>query len=43
MAQTAASKHGATRGIAGRIAADLRTVGCQADVRPVQDAGDLAG
>ncbi len=37
-----ASKHGATRGIAGRIAAGLRTAGCQADVRPVQDAGDLA-
>ena len=33
-----ASKHGATRG----IAAGLRTAGCQADVRPVQDAGDLA-
>ncbi len=38
-----ASKHGATRGIAGRIAAGLRTAGCQADVRPVKDAGDLAG
>ena len=37
-----ASKHGATRGIAGRIAAGLRTAGCQAEVRPVQDAGDLA-
>ena len=37
-----ASKHGATRGIAGRIAASLRTAGCKADVRPVQDAGDLA-
>jgi menaquinone-dependent protoporphyrinogen oxidase len=37
-----ASKHGATRGIAGRIAASLRTAGCQADVRPVKDAGDLA-
>ena len=38
-----ASKHGATRGIAGRIAAGLRTAGCQAEVRPVKDAGDLAG
>ena len=37
-----ASKHGATRGIAGRIAAGLRTAGCKAEVRPVQDAGDLA-
>ncbi len=37
-----ANKHGATRGIAGRIAASLRTAGCKADVRPVQDAGDLA-
>jgi len=37
-----ASKHGATRGIAGRIAAGLRTAGCQAEVRPVKDAGDLA-
>jgi menaquinone-dependent protoporphyrinogen oxidase len=37
-----ASKHGATRGIAGRIAACLRTAGCKADVRPVKDAGDLA-
>jgi menaquinone-dependent protoporphyrinogen oxidase len=37
-----ASKHGATRGIAGRIAASLRTAGCKADVRPVKDAGDLA-
>ena len=37
-----ASKHGATRGIAGRIAAGVRTAGCQADVRPVKDAGDLA-
>jgi menaquinone-dependent protoporphyrinogen oxidase len=37
-----ASKHGATRGIAGRIAAGLRTAGCQAEVRSVQDAGDLA-
>jgi menaquinone-dependent protoporphyrinogen oxidase len=37
-----ASKHGATRGIAGRIAASLRTAGCKTDVRPVKDAGDLA-
>jgi menaquinone-dependent protoporphyrinogen oxidase len=37
-----ASKHGATRGIAGRIAAGLRTAGCQADVRSVKDAGNLA-
>ena len=37
-----ASKHGATRGIAGRIAASLRTAGCKAEVRPVKDAGDLA-
>ncbi len=37
-----ASKHGATRGIAGRIAASLRTAGCEADVRWVKEAGDLA-
>jgi menaquinone-dependent protoporphyrinogen oxidase len=37
-----ASKHGETRGIAGRIAASLRTAGCQAEVRSVKDAGDLA-
>ncbi len=37
-----ASKHGATRGIAGRIAASLRTADCQAEVRSVKDAGDLA-
>jgi menaquinone-dependent protoporphyrinogen oxidase len=37
-----ASKHGATRGIAGRIAAGLRTAGCRAEVRSVQDTGDLA-
>ena len=37
-----ASKHGATQGIAGRIAASLRTAGCEAEVRPVKDAGDLA-
>ena len=37
-----ASKHGATRGIAGRIAASLRTAGCQAEVRSVKDTGDLA-
>jgi menaquinone-dependent protoporphyrinogen IX oxidase len=30
------------QGIAGRIAAGLRTAGCKAEVRPVQDAGDLA-
>jgi menaquinone-dependent protoporphyrinogen oxidase len=37
-----ASKHGATQGIAGRIAASLRTAGCTVEVRSVNDAGDLA-
>jgi menaquinone-dependent protoporphyrinogen oxidase len=37
-----ASKHGATRGIAERIAATLQACGQQADARPASDAGDLA-
>lgn len=37
-----ASKHGATRGIARRIAATLRTAGCDAEVRSVKESGDLA-
>lgn len=38
-----ASKHGATREIAERIAARLRAAGQEAEVRPVKAAGDLAG
>lgn len=38
-----ASKHGATEGIAERIAENLREAGQDADARPVQDVGDLAG
>jgi menaquinone-dependent protoporphyrinogen oxidase len=38
-----ASKHGATRGIAERIAATLEACGQQAEARPASDAGDLAG
>src|SRR5579859_4580094 len=37
-----ASKHGATRGIARRIGATLRTAGCDAEVRSVKESGDLA-
>jgi menaquinone-dependent protoporphyrinogen oxidase len=37
-----ASKHGATQGIAGPIAASLRTADCMVEVRSVKDAGDLA-
>jgi menaquinone-dependent protoporphyrinogen oxidase len=36
-----ATKHGATRGIAERIAQSLRTAGHDADVRTVQDVDDL--
>ncbi len=36
-----ASKHGATRGIAERIALDLNESGVPADVRPVEAVGDL--
>jgi menaquinone-dependent protoporphyrinogen oxidase len=38
-----ASKHGATEGIAERIAETLRAAGCQAEARSVQAAGDLTG
>jgi menaquinone-dependent protoporphyrinogen oxidase len=38
-----ASKHGATRRIAERIAATLTAGGQPADTRPVENAGDLAG
>jgi menaquinone-dependent protoporphyrinogen oxidase len=36
-----ASKHGATGGIAERIAQGLRAAGQDAEARPVQEAGDL--
>ena len=36
-----ASKHGATQGIAERVAARLVEAGLQADVESVEDAGDL--
>jgi len=36
-----ASKHGATGGIAERIAETLRAAGCEVEVKPVQTAGDL--
>lgn len=38
-----ASKHGATQGIAERIAAKLRSFGHRAEARPARSAGDLAG
>jgi menaquinone-dependent protoporphyrinogen oxidase len=38
-----ASKHGATRGIAERIADQLRAAGQAAEAGPVQEAADLAG
>ena len=38
-----ASKHGATRGIAERIAETLTSAGQEAEVRPVKAAGELAG
>jgi len=38
-----ASKHGATREIAERIAATLTAAGQPADARPSENAGDLAG
>jgi menaquinone-dependent protoporphyrinogen oxidase len=37
-----ASKHGATRGIAERIAETLKAAGQEAEARPVKAAGDLA-
>lgn len=37
-----ASKHGATREVAERIAAKLQAAGQEAESRPVQSAGDLA-
>lgn len=39
---TYASKHGATRGIADRIATTLRTAGLAVDLQPVEEIGDLA-
>ncbi len=36
-----ASKHGATRGIAERIAERLEAAGCRAEARPVAEAGEL--
>jgi menaquinone-dependent protoporphyrinogen oxidase len=38
-----ASKHGATRQLAERIAETLRAAGREAEVRPVEAAGDPAG
>jgi menaquinone-dependent protoporphyrinogen oxidase len=38
-----ASKYGATKGIAERIAEGLRAAGQAAEARPMQAAGDLAG
>lgn len=38
-----ASKHGATQGIAERIARTLTSTGQQAEARPVKSAGELAG
>ena len=38
-----ASRHGATQGIAERIAETLTAAGQQAEARPVAAAGDLAG
>lgn len=39
---TYASRHGATRGIAERLAGTLRQHGLEATVRPVTEAGDVA-
>lgn len=36
-----ATKHGSTAEIAEAIGADLRAMGCEADVRPVDDVNDL--
>lgn len=36
-----ASRHGATAGIAERIAADLRAAGLEAEVSPVTEVGDV--
>lgn len=38
-----ASRYGATRGIAERIATKLRAAGREAEARPLKAAGDLAG
>jgi menaquinone-dependent protoporphyrinogen oxidase len=38
-----ASQHGATRGIAARVADQLRLAGHEAEIRPVTAAGDLGG
>ena len=37
-----ASRHGATAGIAERIAAGLRSAGLQTDVKPVTDVRDVS-
>jgi menaquinone-dependent protoporphyrinogen oxidase len=38
-----ATKHGATQGIAERIAVRLSAAGLQADVKPIKAVGDLSG
>ena len=38
-----ASRHGATQGIAERVAGTLTTAGLDAEIRSLKDAGDLAG
>jgi menaquinone-dependent protoporphyrinogen oxidase len=38
-----ATRHGATQGIAERIAVRLRAAGLQADVKPITALGDLSG
>jgi menaquinone-dependent protoporphyrinogen oxidase len=38
-----ATRHGATQGIAERIAVRLSTAGLQADVKPIKGVGDLSG
>ena len=40
---TYASKHGATQGIAERIAHDLSRAGVPTDIQPVTTTGDIAG
>jgi menaquinone-dependent protoporphyrinogen oxidase len=40
---TYASKHGATQGIAERIAHDLSRAGVPTDIQPVATTGDIAG
>ena len=38
-----ASRHGATQGIAERVAGTLTAAGLDADIRPLKDVGDSAG